>query len=67
MFQIFHEPVEGIAQIFLREAHPAFLMPDIGEIHAALEVGNVDLCALVEGLQEQQLEQHTLSAARGAS
>ena len=42
-------------------------MPDIGEIHAALEVGNVDLCALVEGLQEQQLEQHTLSAARGAS
>ena len=67
VFQIFHEPVEGITQIFLCEAHPAFLMPDLGEIHAAFEVGNADLRALVKGLQEQQLQQDALAAARRAA
>lgn len=47
VFQYRRELVEGIAQIFLREAHPAFLMPDLGKVHAAFEVGNVDLCALI--------------------
>ena len=66
-FQLFYKPVEGIAQILLREAHPAFLMPDLGKVHAALEVGNVDLRALAERLHKQQLEQDALSAARGAA
>ena len=67
VFQYRRELVEGIAQIFLREAHPAFLMPDLGKVHAAFEVGNVDLCALMERLHEQQFQQDALAAARGAA
>lgn len=53
VFQHRYKLIEGIAQIFLREAHPAFLVPDLGKIHAALEIGNVDLCALMERLHKQ--------------
>ena len=67
VFQNRHKPVDGIEQIFLCEAHPAFLVPDLGKIHTALKVGNVDLRALAERLHEQQLEQYAFSAARGAA
>ena len=53
IFQHRYKLIEGIAQVFLREAHPAFLVPDLGKIHAALEIGNVDLCALMERLHKQ--------------
>ena len=53
VFQHRYKLIEGIAQIFLREAHPAFFVPDLGKIHAALEIGNVDLCALMERLHKQ--------------
>ena len=66
-FQLFYKLVEDIAQILLCEAHPAFLMPDLWKVHAALEVGNVDLRALAERLHEQQLQQDAFSAARGAA
>ena len=52
-FQLFYKPVEDIAQILLREAHPAFFVPDLGEIHATFEVGNVDLRSLAECLHKQ--------------
>ena len=42
-------------------------MPDLGKVHAAFEVGNVDLCALMERLHEQQFQQDALAAARGTS
>ena len=42
-------------------------MPDLWKVHAALEVGNVDLRALAERLHEQQLQQDAFSAARGAA
>ena len=53
VFQHRRELVEGITQIFLREAHPAFLMPGLGKIHTAFEVGNVDLRSLAECLHKQ--------------
>ena len=43
------------------------LPPDFGEVHAALEVSNIDLGPLAERLHEQQLQQYALSAARGAA
>ena len=42
-------------------------MPDLGEVHTAFEIGYVDLRPFVERLHEQQLQQHALSAARGAA
>ena len=67
VFQHRHKLIQGIEQIFLGEAHPAFLVPDFGKIHAALEIGYADLRTLAERLHEQQLQQHTLSAARRAA
>ena len=45
----------------------AFLVPDFGEIHAALEVGNIDLRPLVERLHEQEFQQDAFAAPRGAA
>ena len=53
VFQYHRELVEDIAQILLREAHPAFLMPDLWKVHTAFEVGNVDLGTLMERLHNQ--------------
>ena len=67
VFQHRHKLTQGIEQIFLGEAHPAFLVPDFGKVHAAFEIGYTDLRPLTERLHKQQLQQHTLSAACGAA
>ena len=53
VFQHSRKLIEGIEQIILGKTHLAFLVPDLGEVHPALEIGNVDLRPLVERLHEQ--------------
>ena len=38
-------------------------MPDGRKVNATLKVGNTDLCALLDCLHEQQLQQNALAAA----
>lgn len=63
VFQHRHKLIESIAQIFLCKTHPAFLMPYLGKVNVAFEIGNIDLRSFVECLHEQQLEQGAFPAA----
>ncbi len=64
VFQYRHKLTQGVEQIFLGEAHPAFLVPDFGKVHAALEIGYVDLRPLAECLHKQELEQNAFCRCR---
>ena len=67
VLQYRRELAQGIKQIIFPETHMAFLVPYFGEVHAALEVGYIDLRPLVKCLHKQELQQIGLAGASGAA